>query len=283
VGTYTFGAYGDLKGYSGTKTTPFGYAGPYTDAESQLQYLRARYYDAGTQQFLTVDPLVDTTGQPYSYAAGSPLNGVDPSGMKDSACSAPTMRASVMCHPYIPAHRKRTVVDGVVTAVVVAGFVVAGGVLLGVACVALIEVCGAAAAAGSGAGAGASEVFGPGTDEALGTTESAGEATTAAVEGCQGIETGSGALDRIIQTPGGPVRVYGDVTVNGETVTVDVAVYPQSGPDVQAGAGPLKGALDQYARELAAKGYKYLRVVGYRTKTGKWISPRTIDLSEYLP
>jgi len=38
---------------TGTRT-PFGYAGQYTDAESSLQYLRARYYDPDTQQFLTV-------------------------------------------------------------------------------------------------------------------------------------------------------------------------------------------------------------------------------------
>ena len=39
-----------------------------------------RYYDPGTGQFLTVDPMVDETGQPYSYAGGDPVNGSDPSG-----------------------------------------------------------------------------------------------------------------------------------------------------------------------------------------------------------
>ena len=32
------------------------YAGQYTDPATGLQYLRARYYDPATQQFLTVDP-----------------------------------------------------------------------------------------------------------------------------------------------------------------------------------------------------------------------------------
>ncbi|MFL6054268.1 MAG: RHS repeat-associated core domain-containing protein, partial [Actinoallomurus sp.] len=65
---------------SGTVSTPFGYAGQYTDAETGLQYLRARYYDPATAQFLTRDPLQDVSGQPYGYAAEAPLNYVDPSG-----------------------------------------------------------------------------------------------------------------------------------------------------------------------------------------------------------
>lgn len=81
VGTSTFGVYGNQTGQSGTVTTPFGYAGQYTDSESGYQYLRARYYDPATSQFLTVDPLVDQTGQPYGYAAGNPLNAADPSGL----------------------------------------------------------------------------------------------------------------------------------------------------------------------------------------------------------
>jgi len=62
-------------------TTPFGYAGQYTDAATGLQYLRARYYDPTTQQFLTVDPLLAQTEQAYAYAGGSPTNATDPSGL----------------------------------------------------------------------------------------------------------------------------------------------------------------------------------------------------------
>jgi uncharacterized protein RhaS with RHS repeats len=42
--------------------------------------LVGRYYDPGTGQFLSVDPLVDVTGQPYAYTGDDPVNGVDPSG-----------------------------------------------------------------------------------------------------------------------------------------------------------------------------------------------------------
>ena len=80
VATYTYDAYGNLKSSTGSVSNPLRYAGQYTDSESGLQYLRARYYDPSTQQFLTVDPLVDATGQPYAYAAGTPVNSVDPTG-----------------------------------------------------------------------------------------------------------------------------------------------------------------------------------------------------------
>jgi uncharacterized protein RhaS with RHS repeats len=44
-------------------------------------YLRTRYYDPETAQFLSRDPLVDLTHQPYAYVGDNPLNGADPSGL----------------------------------------------------------------------------------------------------------------------------------------------------------------------------------------------------------
>ena len=40
-----------------------------------------RYYDPVTAQFVSVDPLVQSTGQPYTYAGSDPVNGVDPAGL----------------------------------------------------------------------------------------------------------------------------------------------------------------------------------------------------------
>jgi RHS repeat-associated protein len=40
-----------------------------------------RYYDPATGQFLTVDPLVDETGQAYAYTGDDPVNGTDPLGL----------------------------------------------------------------------------------------------------------------------------------------------------------------------------------------------------------
>jgi len=39
-----------------------------------------RYYDPTTEQFLSVDPLVDETGTPYAFTGGDPVNESDPSG-----------------------------------------------------------------------------------------------------------------------------------------------------------------------------------------------------------
>lgn len=80
VGTFTYTPHGTIAGSTGTETTPLGYAGQQTDHESGLQYLRARYYDPATGQFLTRDPLTEQTGQPYAYADGDPVNNIDPSG-----------------------------------------------------------------------------------------------------------------------------------------------------------------------------------------------------------
>jgi len=55
--------------------------GHYLDAETGFQYLRARYYDPATGQFLSRDLLSRLTRSPYGYVHGNPLNGSDPSGL----------------------------------------------------------------------------------------------------------------------------------------------------------------------------------------------------------
>ncbi len=79
TGTYSYDAYGQPT-HTGTTTTPFQYSGQYTDPTG-LIYLRARYYDPATAQFLTVDPVVDDTHSAYAYAGGDPANASDPSGL----------------------------------------------------------------------------------------------------------------------------------------------------------------------------------------------------------
>lgn len=79
VGTATYSPYGTLQSHTGT-VSKMGFAGGYTDALTDLQYNRARYYDPTTGQFITRDPLEALTRQPYAYANGDPLTYVDPSG-----------------------------------------------------------------------------------------------------------------------------------------------------------------------------------------------------------
>ena len=40
-----------------------------------------RYYDPTTGQFVSVDPMVNQTGQPYAYTSGDPVNEIDPQGL----------------------------------------------------------------------------------------------------------------------------------------------------------------------------------------------------------
>ena len=80
VGRYNYDAWGNVTSHTGSATTNLQYDGQYTDAETGYQYLRARYYDPGTEQFLTRDPLTSETRTPYTYALNAPTNVVDPTG-----------------------------------------------------------------------------------------------------------------------------------------------------------------------------------------------------------
>jgi RHS repeat-associated protein len=86
--TFTYDAYGNTTGTTGTAKTPLGYDGQYTSADTGLIYLRARVYDPATAQFLTVDPLAAVTRAPYNYASDNPANGTDPTGLEGS-CETP--------------------------------------------------------------------------------------------------------------------------------------------------------------------------------------------------
>jgi RHS repeat-associated protein len=81
VGTYTYGPYGQQLTHTGAASSPFGWAGQYTDATNGLVFLQARWYDPTTERFLSVDPLTAVTGEPYGYADDDPIDGSDPTGL----------------------------------------------------------------------------------------------------------------------------------------------------------------------------------------------------------
>jgi RHS repeat-associated protein len=82
----SYDAWGNPETVGGlTSVTPFGYAGGYTDPTG-LIYLINRYYDPETGQFISMDPDLPQTLEPYEYALGDPVNhkdlsGLDPSGL----------------------------------------------------------------------------------------------------------------------------------------------------------------------------------------------------------
>lgn len=65
----------------GLRLSPFGFAGEWTDPDTNHSYLWARWLDTTTGTFLSRDPLIQTTGDAYGYAAGNPLSLVDPLGL----------------------------------------------------------------------------------------------------------------------------------------------------------------------------------------------------------
>lgn len=92
VGTYYYGPNGAIWNHTGTRGTMVGFAGENRmHTGTQLIYLRARTYDPVTAQFLTPDPLVDISGEPYSYAANNPVNAIDPTGLVASSVGCETL------------------------------------------------------------------------------------------------------------------------------------------------------------------------------------------------
>jgi RHS repeat-associated protein len=84
-----YSLYGVQTIMSGSKVTPFGFQGSYTDSTG-LVYLIDRYFDPSTDQFPSVDPDVGLTDQPYAFTNDEPLNTSDPFGLYASSGSGET-------------------------------------------------------------------------------------------------------------------------------------------------------------------------------------------------
>jgi RHS repeat-associated protein len=63
-------------------TTPLLWAGQYQDPTTGLYYMRARWYDPATGEFLSSDPDFSQTLDAYGYGDENPLDNVDPSGLR---------------------------------------------------------------------------------------------------------------------------------------------------------------------------------------------------------
>jgi RHS repeat-associated protein len=82
---YNFDGYGRLVGRSGSSANPYLFAGQQRDFTTQLDYLRARYYDPDLGRFISKDAFpgvlsAPITQNPYLYANGNPLSFTDPTG-----------------------------------------------------------------------------------------------------------------------------------------------------------------------------------------------------------
>jgi RHS repeat-associated protein len=82
---YSYTAFGELLGHTGTDPQPYAFAGEPYDPNVGFQYHRARWMDPRTGQFLGMDPWGGDIFEPsslhrYTYAASDPVNRRDPSG-----------------------------------------------------------------------------------------------------------------------------------------------------------------------------------------------------------
>lgn len=78
---YAYSLFGERTLVSGTDMTSIGFVSEQRDATTGFIYLRARYYDPKTAQFISVDPMVSKTLDSYGYAGGNPLQMIDPLGL----------------------------------------------------------------------------------------------------------------------------------------------------------------------------------------------------------
>ena len=79
VGWKTYGPFGNTIEAAGD-AIPLGYDGQITDPETGLIWLGARRYDPNTAQFMSIDPALQVTGEPYAYTEDNPENHNDLTG-----------------------------------------------------------------------------------------------------------------------------------------------------------------------------------------------------------
>ena len=85
TGEIAYDAFGRVLSQTGTTSITHQYTGEQFDVETELTYLRARYYDAEVGRFLSRDAFEGFPNRPltqnqYSYTENDPVNGTDPSG-----------------------------------------------------------------------------------------------------------------------------------------------------------------------------------------------------------
>jgi RHS repeat-associated protein len=82
--TYTFDSFGNQTASAGSLTNPFRFAGREFDTESNLYFMRARYFDPASGRFINEDPIGFAGGEVgfYVYVGNDPIDLTDPFGLR---------------------------------------------------------------------------------------------------------------------------------------------------------------------------------------------------------
>ena len=94
VASYGYDVFGAMRTQGGSSANHWLFTGEQRDSESDVYYLRARYYDPTTGRFLTQDPLPGWAGAPktqnrYAYVLNNPVRYTDPFGLMSHRGTSP--------------------------------------------------------------------------------------------------------------------------------------------------------------------------------------------------
>jgi RHS repeat-associated protein len=91
--SYEYSEYGELTVSTGTSYNPYRFIGQQWDDDSQLYYMRARFYSQYMGRFTHRDPIgYAGMSNSYAYAGNNPIVRIDPSGLIDFDCECNTFQ-----------------------------------------------------------------------------------------------------------------------------------------------------------------------------------------------
>jgi RHS repeat-associated protein len=270
----------------------YKFTGKERDAESGLDNFEARYLGSSMGRFMSPDPDqesgIDNMGDPqmwngYSYVGNSATNRTDPTGRTVSICDANgNYCQGVSDENYAQAQQQDQYNhaasldqlkqnEGSPSNITDSNGNVVGTVMYtpnpGTYPTEGIQPLDGQIYGGLVAGWGMGKVFGVLGRVTGWSGSGAGAAGTAAGEaaGQLGALAG-GTIERIFQTSAGPVHVLVEVTAEGQTAVVDMAVYPaaQKGA-LEVGQTAMRQIFNQLGAELKEQGFTAVRVATWRS------------------
>lgn len=272
---------------AGGSTTSRKFTGKERDGESNLDNFGARYNSSILGRFMSPDePLMDQeTSSPqswnlYTYVRNNPINNTDPSGnacvqdgkggwIDDGSGGQPCAQAAEPQKVEVKADAPPSADDERIRdfARQLNQYNVINNTL---------KMAGAGAVIGATGGTACYYLCSTATVTTLGAAGTAG-ATAAPIL----YKTGD-VIDEVVETSAGPVRIYGEVVVEGTQVTIkNVLVYPaDSAQKLNVGTREMLKAIRPLFDGLKQAGYTTVRIVGDRVSGAN--PGRTVDITKTL-